>query len=565
VDTDSLTPVDLNPVEVPPGSWLREATHCPRPLSPMFASGLPVVTETFRQAFAELGTWFDTVEYRVIGGWVYTRLVPLGGVEGEPPPPELLRQRAERAAESVRTGHLDHYLEEWRELRPQFDADVARLRAVDLRAMEDTELAEHLGEVLEFSTWAFTVHFRLHGINALMLFDLVRTCRELLGWDDVQVLELMSGRSEASTEPASSLARLTRLAGERPAVRRFLEGGGEDPSALAAVDPEYAAAFEAHQATFAFRAIRYEVSDASMEETPSVTLRLIADQLRSGYDAAAVAAAVEARREARRAEARSRLAGRSVAERQRFDRVLRRAERWYGVREEKASMTLSEQYTLIRRVALEIGHRLALRSALDEPDDVFFLHLDEAAAAIAGGEPGDGRDWRALVGRRRDEQAWAEANPGPPFDGPRSDPRAGLQELPAEMRFVSEAELWFIERQGSFAVSHPQAGGGRLDGVAASSGVYTGPVRVLHSEADFDRLQPGDVLVCPITSPAWSVLFPNVGALVADEGAVLSHSAIIAREFQIPAVVATGNATSLLRDGQRVTVDGTAGVVEVLG
>ncbi|MGH9009939.1 MAG: hypothetical protein ACRDYF_08865 [Acidimicrobiia bacterium] len=173
MDTDSLTPVDLNPVEVPPGSWLREATHCPRPLSPMFASGLPLVTETFRQAFAELGTWFDTVEYRVIGGWVYTRLVPLGGVEGQAPPPELMRQRAERAAESVRTGHLDAYLEEWRELRPQFEAEVARLRAVDLRAMEDGKLAEHLGEVVEFSTWAFTVHFRLHGINALMLFDLV--------------------------------------------------------------------------------------------------------------------------------------------------------------------------------------------------------------------------------------------------------------------------------------------------------------------------------------------------------------------------------------------------------
>ncbi len=79
-----------------------------------------------------------------------------------------------------------------------------------------------------------------------------------------------------------------------------------------------------------------------------------------------------------------------------------------------------------------------------------------------------------------------------------------------------------------------------------------------------DLLQPGDVLVCPITSPAWSVLFPNVKALVADAGSVLSHSAIIAREFAIPAVVATGNATSVIRDGQLVTVDGTTGSVEVL-
>ena len=82
-------------------------------------------------------------------------------------------------------------------------------------------------------------------------------------------------------------------------------------------------------------------------------------------------------------------------------------------------------------------------------------------------------------------------------------------------------------------------------------------------ESEFGRLRSGDVLVCPITSPAWSVLFPTVGALVTDTGGLLSHPAIIAREYAVPAVVATGNATTLLRDGQTVTVDGAAGRVEV--
>ena len=120
-----------------------------------------------------------------------------------------------------------------------------------------------------------------------------------------------------------------------------------------------------------------------------------------------------------------------------------------------------------------------------------------------------------------------------------------------------------IERGGHFVASAP-AGRDQIAGVPASSGTYTGTARVLLSEADFDKLEPGDVLVCPTTSPAWSVLFPNVGALVTDAAAVLSHSAIIAREFRIPAVVGTGNATDLLRDGQQVTVDGTAGSVEVV-
>jgi pyruvate,water dikinase len=111
----------------------------------------------------------------------------------------------------------------------------------------------------------------------------------------------------------------------------------------------------------------------------------------------------------------------------------------------------------------------------------------------------------------------------------------------------------------------PQQTGTALAGIAAAPGEYRGPVRVIVDEDAFDRLQPGDVLVCPITSPVWSVLFPNVGALVTDTGGILSHPAIIAREYRIPAVVATGTATQALHDGQVVSVDGTAGTVTVIG
>lgn len=82
-------------------------------------------------------------------------------------------------------------------------------------------------------------------------------------------------------------------------------------------------------------------------------------------------------------------------------------------------------------------------------------------------------------------------------------------------------------------------------------------------ESEFGKLQAGDVLVCPITSPVWSMLFPSIGALVTDTGGILSHPAIIAREYRVPAVVATGNATRLLEDGQTVTVDGSTGVIEI--
>jgi rifampicin phosphotransferase len=103
-----------------------------------------------------------------------------------------------------------------------------------------------------------------------------------------------------------------------------------------------------------------------------------------------------------------------------------------------------------------------------------------------------------------------------------------------------------------------------LYGMAASPGRYAGTVRVIHSEAEFDRLRVGDVLVCRVFLPVWTVLFPHVGAVVTDFGGILSNPVIVARECGVPLVVATGMGTTLLRDGQVVIVDGTTGTVEVV-
>jgi phosphoenolpyruvate synthase/pyruvate phosphate dikinase len=103
-----------------------------------------------------------------------------------------------------------------------------------------------------------------------------------------------------------------------------------------------------------------------------------------------------------------------------------------------------------------------------------------------------------------------------------------------------------------------------LRGRAASPGRYTGTVRVIHSEAEFDRLHAGDVLVCRVFLPVWMVLLPRVGAVVTDSGGILSNPAIVARECGVPSVVATGMGITLLRDGHLVIVDGTSGTVEVV-
>jgi pyruvate,water dikinase len=296
-----------------------------------------------------------------------------------------------------------------------------------------------------------------------------------------------------------------------------------------------------------------------------MTLRLLGDQLRAGYDHDRRAAAAAERRGAAHDRARAKLSGHAESDLARFERTLERARRWYHVREDEAPMTFSEQFALIRQVALEMGRRLVQSSLLDDPEDVFFLELPEAMEALLGRTSGTVPECRGLAARRRAERAWVEAHPGPPSYGTEPTTLPGVDGLPPDVRFPTEAMLWLVERSGHFTPpANPQPRGDRLTGIPVSGGTYTGTARVLLDEADFAKLRPGDVLVCPITSPAWSVLFPNVGALVADAGGLMAHSAIIAREFQIPAVVSTGNATTVLRDGQRVTVNGTDGSVEVV-
>ena len=108
------------------------------------------------------------------------------------------------------------------------------------------------------------------------------------------------------------------------------------------------------------------------------------------------------------------------------------------------------------------------------------------------------------------------------------------------------------------------AGGARITGIAGSPGVVEGTARVVRTVDEFDDVTDGDILVCQMTNPAWVVLFTKIAALVTDTGGTTSHPAVLSREFGIPAVIGTSDATHRIRTGDRIRVDGSAGVVEIL-
>ncbi|HEU5296574.1 MAG TPA: PEP-utilizing enzyme, partial [Burkholderiaceae bacterium] len=151
----------------------------------------------------------------------------------------------------------------------------------------------------------------------------------------------------------------------------------------------------------------------------------------------------------------------------------------------------------------------------------------------------------------------------PPLLGPPPPPPPDLSALPPAVGRLMRAT--FISLGHVFGSSEAAHEGAVLYGLAASKGVYEGPARRVSGPSQFDRIQRGDVLVTESTSEAFNILLPLLGGIVTDNGGLLSHAAIVAREYGIPGVVGTREATERIADGMRVRVDGDAGEVTVIG
>ena len=568
-------PVEPIPIElvIPPGFWMYDASHNPRPGYHVDLAIFPLIRRASQRWAAEFGYLFDGLEWTAIGMWPYQRMVPLGGREGPMPPKWLmrllvrvmpvLRRRVAAAVEAVRSDKAGRLIERWHdEWQSELSDAITSRLAGDLSGLSDAALTAHLRGCLELLERGIQTHMILHGALSMTMRELATTCDELLGWDLARATELVSGTSHRSTEPGRRLHELGRTAAARPAVRALLDRPDANTvDRLQAVDPEFATAFAAYLESYAHRALGYTLGEPTLAEMPWLLLGLIRGQIESGYDPDETSRARAARRMAVAAEARARLADRPT-ELRRFERALTRAERAYPVREDNEFFTMSAPLALARYAVLEVGRRLAGRGVIEQPADVLHLELEQALTALA-----EGGDHRGIVERRKGERAWAELHPGPQFYGEPPAAPPSFDFLPDEARIPMEAILWgndVIMAMGA-ARDRNAAEASLLRGIPASAGTYTGPARVVIDESQFEKIRPGDVLICPITSPVWSVLFPAIGALVTDTGGVLSHPAIIAREFGIPAVVATRDATSILGDGDLVTVDAGTGTVERAG
>lgn len=219
---------------------------------------------------------------------------------------------------------------------------------------------------------------------------------------------------------------------------------------------------------------------------------------------------------------------------------------WFGRRynhiREETAFYFGYTWSVLRPMAFELGRRLVDAGTFLDPEDTFFVVTEELTRAIEARKTGTGIPELGELAAERRELREARKLLHPPGT------------IPEEASNIPSVR--FKETQ-----IRNDPSGDALNGFAVSSGTVTAPASVILSQNDFDKMEPGSILVAPNTTPAWTQLFAHAVGLVTDMGSILAHGSIVAREYGIPAVLGVGNGTVRIKHGQSITIDGDAGSV----
>ncbi len=379
--------------------------------------------------------------------------------------------------------------------------------------------------------------------SALMVF-----CGEQLGELDDRdrlVAALLQGVDNESAARGLELEALAPHLRESPDLLAAARAGDLAAARAAPGGEAFGEAFDSYLERYGHGSQTWwELHTPTWREEPGAALRLLA-----GYaaDPSRAPVAAHARSAAEREEtvARCEAALADEGERERFRALVAGAADYVFVIEGRAHWQ-QNCVGALRPACLALGRKLAARGALAAPDDVFHLRLAEAGALAA--DP-SGAMLAAIAERKAELAGWAELAPPLTLGPPPPAPPAGGPPNPIALMFGGPAE-----DSGDPLL---------LKGKGASRGVVTGRARVAFSLEEAEALQPGEVLVCPFTAPSWMPVFTTAAAIVTNQGGVLSHAAIEAREYGIPCVTGTEFGTGRIPDGATVTVDGLAGTVRI--
>ncbi len=502
-DVFALEPADQGRI------WFRDLVHTPRALPPLAG-------DLNAQFAASSVMGLDNICVR---GYSYSSPRTMG-------PPN--------AEEPLATGQA---LKNWHErYLPEVQKVYENFRDADYASMDAAAIVSFFKSQLPTAADAFagTIASAMElGPDADRLSALLET---KLGADgELLSASILHGAGTETRSLGTEVQQLAEAARATPAAEAALVDRDFSAATRLASEP-WAGALKAflqdHEDEVALWS---EIHEPAWNEDPTPLMRLVA---------ATLAAPPQDRRnqgEAAIAEVRERLAPEDLPE---FDAALALSRDYVPVIEHRARWQL-KLVGGARRTFVALGQKMVETGRVDSPNDIFFVYYDELDAAARGD-----LDVRQLVATRKREWEDNLKLSAPMTLG-----------LPISYEMIGKVSPMLRRMFGAVAINPATAT--VVSGIGGNAGVVRGRARIVDSLADADELLAGDILVCPSTSPPWTPYFAVVAAVVTDAGGVLSHAAIEAREYGIPAVVGTREATRRIPEGAMITVDGSAGTVTI--
>jgi phosphohistidine swiveling domain-containing protein len=532
------------------GYWALDKMHAPRPITPL---SFDLVVRTLAQGFTKAQAEYDCpimVSTKEVNHYFYVAFHPL--------PDEAEIQRRMVGYHEKLAANVPQIGKTWEEQwKPEVIASNVPLKTADWSRLSDDELVAKLDELTEQMRYQWWIHghinFVLLSSSAFCdLYDKVVQPDE-----PTEAYRMLQGFRTTSVDAAQGLWALSRTVLGSPTLKQLFETneGTELLTALDASDEgrEFRRQLDEFLFEYGWRhdAV-YDLADVPWREDPSIPLASIKAMmdLDESEDPELQYQQNVAAREQLFADLRERLAD-DPDTMAKLDELYEAARYSFPLTEDHAFYIDQMYISVFRRFVLAVGDRLVAKDLIDRADDVFFLYRDEVVDALTNG--GDRRapiaERRASFERASTVTAPTELGTMPP---PPDTPDPFMDALVYRL-------LGIVPPEES---TDPDA----LKAVAGSPGVYTGKARVCRSLAQgIDDLEEGEVMVVEMTLPPWVPLFSIAGAVVSDVGGVLSHSAIVARECGLPAVVGTNIGTTVIKTGQVITVDGNKGVVYLDG
>lgn len=470
---------------------------------------------------------------------------------------EERRQREPIFKEKI-TPWIEDFETEWRgKMVPEVIRYAEPLQKVDLAKLSDIELREHFEEWLRLSVSVWNIHWVSFyaAFSIYLLFE--QLCRELLGIDDKhpQYKAMMSGFDNRLYQTDRKLwQRADRV--KELGLENVFQSTEDDEELLSKLGGSEAGKKwlqELHEILVdeGWRLAGHppEVSHPTWIEKPSLALPHVRQALVKG--GLFVLDQERERLTKERAEVEKDFLSRVPLDKRDWFAKLMKATQWQGRWTEEHHFYCENLFNALgRHVTKEIGNRWARAGAIGDPEDIYFFMAEEISMHMMGQDKFDGRELLRI--RKQEYEDYVKAAPPPPFYG---DPNeiARFFDIDPIMRVPATAPIVKPELKAD------------LYGTACAPGVVEGIARVIFSEDQFSEVQPGDILVVPVTNPYWTPLFGIIKAVVTDYGGAMSHSVVVGREYRLPVVAGTLEGTSKIKTGQKIRVDGDMGAVYILG